>query len=270
MYADLHIHTNYSDGLFSPAEIVERCEELKIKAIAVTDHDSIAAVEETRRSARDIIEVIPAVEMSSNIGEQDIHILAYYVDCQDSNMLSYFEDFRKHRAQRVKKILALLARDGVRIDFDRIKTDVDEQVSLGRPHIAGALLEDGYVSSIGEAFIRYLGYHSVYYVPKKCIHPKEVIKNIKAWRGVSVLAHPGTIDEAMIDELIACGINGIEIWHPDHSHRQQMVYCQLAASHGLLRTGGSDFHGFRGRYGQLGKIGCCEKEVLRLKKFSGL
>jgi predicted metal-dependent phosphoesterase TrpH len=266
VYADLHIHSTHSDGLFTPSEIVAMCSKLCIRMIAITDHDTVSCIQETKDAARDILDIIPAVEMSSNIGKLDIHILGYYINYEDGELLEYFEDFKRHRCARAKKIVEKLFRDGIELDFDHIKS-VHQNSSLGRPHIAEALVEHGYVNSINEAFVKYLGYQAPYYEPKKNIHPKDVIRKIKTWKGIPVIAHPGTInDDTLIQQLIADGIYGIEVWHPDHSSRCQDKFYAIAKKDGLLMTGGSDFHGFQGTYSQIGKYGCGEFEVLRLRE----
>ncbi len=265
-YADLHIHSTYSDGSLTPFEIVEVSAELQLKVISITDHDTVSGVEETIEAAQGAIEVIPAVEMSSNIGDLDIHILGYYVDYHDDDLLTYLESFKKHRIERVKKIMRNLSGDGIRLEFEQIKV-IAKSCSLGRPHIAEVLVENGYVKSIDEAFAKYLGYHTPYYEPKKNIHPREVIQKIKKCKGVPVIGHPGTIkDEQIIYQLIMDGAVGIEVWHPDHTLRWRQKFHEIALKNGLLMTGGSDCHGKRFGSIQIGRTGCSEKDISRLKK----
>jgi predicted metal-dependent phosphoesterase TrpH len=167
---------------------------------------------------------------------------------------------------RVKKIVEKLFRDGIELDFNYIKS-VHQNSSLGRPHIAEALVEHGYVNSINEAFVKYLGYQAPYYEPKKDIHPKEAIRKIRAWGGIPVIAHPGVVnDDTLVHQLISDGLYGIEVWHPDHSQRCQDKFYAMAKRDGLLMTGGSDFHGFQGTSSQIGQCGCGEIEVLRLRE----
>jgi len=266
VYADLHIHSIHSDGLLSPSEILKIAKEFELKTVAITDHDSVSGVKETITLAGNEIEVIPAAEISSNIGKLDIHILGYYVDYENAELLSCLDNFKQHRLSRAKKIIENLYHDGVKLDFERIKT-LAQNGSLGRPHIAEALLKNGYVNSINEAFARYLGYHTPYYVPKMDIHPKEVIQKIKDWRGISVIAHPGAINnEDLIYQLIKDGALGLEVWHPEHNRKWQDTLYQIALKDGLLMTGGSDFHGFRAEFSQIGNFGCGKKEVAKLKK----
>ena len=265
-YADLHIHSIYSDGSLAPFEIIKVSKELQLKVISITDHDTVSGVEEMIALAEGEIEVIPAVEMSSNIGDLDIHILGYYIDYKDADLLEYLESFKKHRVKRVKKIIQKLSCDNIKLEFEQIKV-VAKNCSLGRPHIAEVLLENGYVKSISEAFARYLGYHSPYYEPKKSIDAKEVMQKIKKCKGVPVIAHPGiTKDEQILYQLIMDGALGIEIWHPDHTLRYQQKLSEVALKNGLLITGGSDYHGKRGGSARIGITGCSQKEVEMLKK----
>lgn len=266
-FADLHIHSTYSDGSFNPYEIVQLCKRSNLKAMALTDHDTVSGIEEAMSYSGHDFEVIPAVEMSSNIGDMDIHILGYYLDHRDPTLLTYLADFKQHRANRVKEIISKLHSDGIKLEFEQIKM-VAKDCSLGRPHIAEVLLENGYVRSITEAFRRYLGYGLPYYVPKKDIHPREVIKKIKNSGGIPVIAHPGTINsESILYQLIMDGALGIEVWHPEHTPRWCQSLCEIALKNGLLMTGGSDCHGKRIDAVRIGLTGCGQEEVSMLKQY---
>jgi len=267
-YADLHIHTSYSDGVYTPEEIVDIAVKSRISVIAITDHDSVAGIDEAIVCAKDKLDVIPAVELSANIGNRDIHILGYYIDYHSQEFLSYLEKFREYRLTRAKKIVENLAQDGIKIDFAQVKK-IAQNSSMGRPHIAEALLECGYVRTRNEAFYRYLGYHCPYYEPKKEASPKKVIQKIKECSGISVIAHPGMMgaDNELIYKLISDGVLGIEVWHPEHTRKQEDDFYEIAMKHGLLMTGGSDFHGFPRGYCKIGDYGCQRTEVLNLKKW---
>lgn len=265
--ADLHIHSTYSDGLLTPREIVKLSVGLNLKTIAITDHDSVDGIQESITAAQNKIEIIPAVEMSSNIGDLDIHILGYCIDYTVVELNSFLAIFKEYRLKRVEKIIKKLSSDGVKLDLERIKA-IGGNGSLGRPHIAEALLENGYVHSINEAFIRYLGYHSPYYEPKKETTPKEIIQKIKDCKGIPVIAHPGTIGIRLdiVYQLIMDGIMGIEVWHPEHTKQQEQGLSEIALKNGLLMTGGSDFHGFPRSRSIIGKCGCRQEDVLKLKE----
>lgn len=266
-YADLHIHSNCSDGLLSPLEIVQHCKDIGLKTIAITDHDSVLAVEELRDAGHEGVEVIPAVEMSSNIGMLDIHILAYYIDHCNPDLLVYLAKLREHRVKRAKKIVERLSKDGIKLDFDRMQESAKNS-ALGRPHIAEALREHGYVQSIREAFVRFLSYHSPYYEPKMSIVPKDLLHKIKRWEGIAVVAHPGIYDDTdLVARLIEDGAVGIEVWHPEHSVACQQGMYEMASRNGLLMTGGSDCHGHRRSALQIGKCGCGQLQVQQLRDY---
>jgi predicted metal-dependent phosphoesterase TrpH len=265
--ADLHIHSTCSDGLLSPEEIVDYSCEIDLKTIAISDHDSVQAIELLEDTDHREVELIPAVELSANIGELDIHILAYFVDHENSDLCGYLEKLRAHRIKRARRIVEKLSHDGIKVDFDRMKA-IAKNSALGRPHIAEALREHGYVQSIREAFVRFLSYHSPYYEPKMSVEPQEIIKKIKRWRGIPVIAHPGVYNDTdLIQGLIAAGAVGLEVWHPDHSPACQQQLYEMASTDGLLMTGGSDCHGHRRSSLQIGKYGCGQVEVRRLKDY---
>ncbi|MGD8978537.1 MAG: PHP domain-containing protein [candidate division WOR-3 bacterium] len=265
--ADLHIHSNCSDGLLSPDEIVEYSSEIDLKTIAITDHDSVQAIDLLRNTDHREVELIPAVELSANIGKLDIHILGYFVDHENSDLRAYLEKLRAHRIERARKIVENLSNDGIKVDFDRMKA-IAKNSALGRPHIAEALREHGYVQSIREAFVRFLSYHSPYYEPKMSVGPQEILEKIKRWQGIPVIAHPGIYnDNSLVHGLIAAGAVGLEVWHPDHSPVCQQELYELASAEGLLMTGGSDCHGHRRSSLQIGRCGCGQVEVRCLKDY---
>ncbi len=265
--ADLHIHSNHSDGSHRIDEIIEISKNMGLKTISITDHDTVSGIPEALLIAQDSIEVIPAVEMSSNLGSMDVHILGYYIDCGRSEMLDYLDSFKQHRMERVMSIVKHLYEDGIKIEFERIKM-LAGNCSLGRPHIAEVLIESGYVKTISEAFSRYLRQGQPYYEPKKNVAPKEVIKLIKECKGVPVIAHPGILHfESIIYQLIMDGCLGIEVWHPEHSMHDRQRFSEIAIKNGLIMTGGSDCHGQRGGNAQIGSIGCQEKDVIDLKNY---
>ncbi len=237
----------------------------RLKTVSITDHDTISGVPEALSIAADTIEVIPAVEMSSNLGSLDVHILGYYISCDNGNLLEYLDGFKQHRLERVKRIVNHLNNDGIKIEFEQIKIYA-EGSSLGRPHIAEVLIENGYAKSSNEAFARYLGQGRPYYEPKKDVHPHVVIALIKECKGVPVIAHPGILRfESVIYQLIMEGCLGIEVWHPEHSLHDRQRFYELAIKNGLVMTGGSDCHGYRGSAVQIGSIGCQVKDVSDLR-----
>ncbi len=256
--------------MLSPSEIVQYCHEIGLETIAITDHDSLMALDELRDNGDMGINVIPSVEMSSNIESIDIHILAYYIDHDNPDLLGYLETLREHRVKRAKKIVERLSRDGIKLDFDRMR-ELAKNSALGRPHIAEALRESGYVQSVREAFVRFLSYHSPYYEPKMSIAPKDLLKKIDEWNGIAVIAHPGIYgDGDLINRLIDDGAVGIEVWHPDHSVACQQELYEMASNNGLLMTGGSDCHGHHRSGLQIGRCGCGQREVQLLRDYKSI
>jgi predicted metal-dependent phosphoesterase TrpH len=265
--ADLHIHSTFSDGLLSPQKIVARAVNAALKTIAITDHDSAEGISAALAAADGTIEVIPAVEMSANIKDIDVHILGYFVDYTDDELTAYLNEFKIYRIARVEKILKKLSSDGINVDVEQVKL-IGGGGSLGRPHIAEALRQSGYVHTINEAFFRFLGYHSRYYEPKKEARPRDVIKMITHCGGIAVAAHPGALGSSeILYQLIMDGIAGIEVWHPEHSKQAEAEYYESAMKNGLLMTGGSDFHGFPRSPIDIGSYGCSNEDVARLKEY---
>lgn len=269
-YADLHIHTTHSDGIYNPKDVIDISLKSGIFVVAIADHDSVSGIDEAIEYAKKRVEIIPAVELSSNIGSCDIHILGYYIDHHSPDFLNYLEEFKKYRLIRAKKIVEKLSRDGMKIDFEQVK-QIAKNSAMGRPHIAEALMETGYVRSISEAFSRYLGYHCPYYEPKKEVSPKEAMERIKKCGGIPVVAHPGMMgaDSGLLYKLISDGVLGIEVWHPEHTPRQEDDFYEIAMKHGLLMTGGSDFHGYPRGYCKIGEYGCSKYDVSFLKEMAG-
>jgi len=245
-YVDLHIHSNFSDSTLSPREIVQMAKEKGLRAIAVTDHDSVAGVEEASRMGEELgVEVVSGVELSVSDGVSDIHVLGYFVDHSDSSFVSELERFKTARFERVKKILAKLKELEVDIELDSV-LKIAENGALGRPHVAEALLDSGYVDTFEEAFRRYIGFRSPAYVPKLLLSPSDAFMLVERAGGISALAHPGTVQrDDLIPEFVELGMKAIEVWHPKHDRGAVKYYMELAKRYGLAVTGGSDSHGSR-------------------------
>ncbi|UCF78717.1 MAG: PHP domain-containing protein [Candidatus Eiseniibacteriota bacterium] len=252
-YIDLHIHSSCSDSPLSPREVVRIASEKGLRAVAVTDHDSVAGVEEAIDEAAEYgIEVVSGVELSVSDGLSDIHILGYFVDHADEVFQRELEKFRVARFERVKKILAKLKELEVDIDLESVLKIADNG-SIGRPHVAEALLDSGYVDTFEEAFRRYIGHRSPAYVPKMLLSSSDAFRLIERAGGVSVLAHPGTVQrDDLIPEFVELGMAGIEVWHPKHDRGTVRYYMELARRHGLVVTGGSDSHGSRTAHAGIG------------------
>ncbi len=268
--ADLHIHTSYSDSLLSPVEVTEYAKKRGLQTIAITDHDSILGIEEARAGGGQELEVIPGVELSTIYQDIDVHILGYYVDFRDRKLIEYLADLQHFREGRARQMIEKLAGYGIRIEYDRVR-DIAQRGALGRPHIATAMQEKGYVSTIDEAFYRFIGYHGPCYVPKKEIEPHAAIKTIKEFGGVAVLAHPGVYGcDELTAQVLKDGIDGVEVWHPEHSRSCIERLLRLAKENGLLITGGSDCHGGRkGRSVLIGQVFVDECYVNALRQRAG-
>ncbi|OPZ74313.1 MAG: Error-prone DNA polymerase [Firmicutes bacterium ADurb.Bin456] len=252
MRADLHIHTTYSDGTKSPEEIVSLAKSVGLAAIAITDHDTLEGVEPAIEAGRrQNLEVIPGIELSAECKSGEIHILGYLIDLKQQEFLDKLSLFRQSRIDRMKKMIKKLRELGLEVQFNRV-LEISGYGSLGRPHLAAALLETGAIKSTQEAFDRYIGEGKEAYVPRYKLNPDGAIKLIRDAGGVPVLAHPGMIESTPTpEELIVSGLAGLEAYHPAHSRELSAYYVRLARAKGLIITGGSDYHGpgHPGRYG---------------------
>jgi hypothetical protein len=239
---DLHVHTSASDGKFSPSEIVQEALRAGMSAIAITDHDTLGGIAEALAAARgSSLEVIPGVEISTDAPSSEVHILGYFVDQDDPTLIRWLHDFQDSRVDRARRILARLSRMGLPLSLGRVE-EMANGGSLGRPHIAGAMVERGYVSTIHEAFDRYIGPNRPAYVPRRKVTPVEAIQLVRGARGVPVLAHPRLVRQ-LVPGLAAHGLKGIEAYYAGYRTEDTGELLDLALKHGLIATGGSDFHG---------------------------
>ncbi len=242
--ADLHTHTTFSDGALSPQELVRKAHAAGLKTIAITDHDHVAALEEGIEWGKNYgIEVIPGLELSATFGEKDVHILAYFFDPTDRRLLEYLEVFRKERLRRAEKIVEKLNKINIPITLNAVLEQAGVG-SVGRPHIASALVEEGLTGSYHEAFSKYIGTNGPAYEKKFQLSPEEAFRLVSSAGGLTFLAHPGNYtSEAEVLELIKRGVDGIEVIHPSHSEERQEHYRGVVNQYFLLESGGSDYHG---------------------------
>jgi len=243
---DLHIHTSASDSLLTPTEVVEIAKKCGLSAISITDHDTISGFPEAKKKADELeIEIISGVELSVAYIGDDFHLLGYLIDYENPEFLKKINGFRQERSIRGEKMVEKLNELGIDLRMDTVRA-IAGNGSVGRPHLADALVKEEFVHTYDEAFARYLGYHAPAYVPKKFLTPQEGIDLVHLVRGVAVLAHPGTSrSQHAIYDFMEMGLDGIEAYHSQHDRNLTTHYVNLAKKLGLIYTGGSDCHGRR-------------------------
>lgn len=247
---DLHTHTTQSDGSASPAELIARASSKRARAIAITDHDTVAALDEARDAAdRYGIEFISGIEISAEYSPGTMHILGYCLDERSVALNEQLGKLREAREKRNPEIAKRLQALGLDIGYDEVSAAAGNEV-VGRPHFARLMVERGYATSIQDAFDRFLKKGAAAYVEKARLSPRASVNLIRDAGGVAVLAHPyqlrlssyEAVDE-LVAELSGFGLDGIEAIYSRHSPDQRVAYAEIAARHGLLVTGGSDYHG---------------------------
>lgn len=244
MSVDLHVHSVASDGLHAPEELLQMAAATHLRAIAITDHDSVDSVGPALAEAQSCeVEVVPALELSSHIGEHDAHFLGYYLDYQSTELAARLQDLRNARDERAAHMLDLLRTKGIDIDFQDLRRAAGRG-AVGRAHVAALLVEKGHVGSVAQAFDRFLTRGAPCYVEKAVLRTDEIINLVRGLGGVVVLAHPGVSGvDTHIRRLAGEGLQGIEAFHADHTLEQIQEYRRLADRLDLIVTGGSDFHG---------------------------
>jgi len=243
------MHSTFSDGLKSPAELVGMAVEKRLIAMSLTDHDCLDGVNAAIEAGRDLgVEVLSGVELSCEFKGRDLHILGYGVDPDHAEFQEMLRKFRETRHNRGLKIIEKLNALGVAIDAEDVIRKSGEG-ALGRPHIAAVLVEKGIVSNTTEAFDKYIADGGPAYVPKYKMTPSEAIRYIRMAGGLAFVAHPGIFLENIeeLDALIAERFDGIEVHHPKHTPVTALRLAAIAKKEGLLVSGGSDYHGFSGR-----------------------
>ncbi|MBS4023434.1 MAG: PHP domain-containing protein [Dethiobacter sp.] len=265
--ADLHIHTTASDGLLTPQEVVASAARLGLHAISVTDHDTVDGLKEAVQAAeKTSLEVIPGIELSTEHRDKEIHILGYYIDINNYELSLLLAALQKSRAGRAEKMVEKLESLGKNIEMKSVSR-IAGRAAPGRPHIARALLERGYVKNMKQAFDELIGHQGPAYVERFKLTPQEAINIIKKAGGVAVWAHPGlTGDNSLLKEFLCSGLQGLEVYHPEHSWHAVSRYRSLAREWGLLVTGGSDYHGCgEGIAGTLAACGVSRQELSALR-----
>jgi len=243
---DLHLHTTASDGVFSPEDIVAKAARLGLRIIAICDHDTVDGISRALAAAKAFtgLRVIPGVEVSTDFPAGEVHVLGYFIDHTNKELGATLKRMRQTRRERARGMIAKLDKLGIHIDWSRVQ-EIAGSGSIGRPHIAQAMLEKGYINSIGDAFYRYISKGGPAYVERIKMTPEEAVKLILRSGGLPVLAHPLTIDdpEAVTTRLKAVGLIGIEAYYGEFNAEQVSYLVKMAHRHNLIVTGGSDYHG---------------------------
>ena len=248
MKIDLHIHTTYSDGAFSPEQVVDTALECSLDVIALTDHDNILS----HKIASDYVkkqglklEIIPGVEINTIYKGYEVHILGYFMDVNNSEFQELLKTQQQARVDQTTQIVDLLNKKaGIRVKYEDIKSLVAQGGSIGRPHIARAIVSAGGVANVMEAYAKYINDSSPVYVARKTVSPHDAVEIINDAGGIPVFAHPIDVDisEKLTKELVSYGLRGIEAYHRKHSPAVVEYFSSLAEKYGLIITGGSDFH----------------------------
>ena len=242
--ADLHLHTNFSDGTETPERVVELAHQAGLRAIAITDHDTTEATAlAADAAARYGIELLPGIEMSASVDGLEVHLLGFLMELAHRPLVEHLTRQQARRVQRVHEMVSRLQRIGVRIEAAEV-FELAGRGTVGRPHVARVLLRHGYVATLAEAFSTYLGPENPGFVPGSPVPPADIIRLIRGAGGIPVLAHPVYLKrDGLIEGLAAEGLVGLEVYHAGHVPEMVRHYEALADRCTLLRTGGSDYHG---------------------------
>ncbi|MCI0476052.1 MAG: PHP domain-containing protein [Anaerolineales bacterium] len=239
---DLHAHSTASDGELTPAALVQYAHERGLSALALTDHDTVdgldAAIEAARSNA---LELVPGVELSCDVPKNEVHILGYFIDWRDANFLALLAKFREGRFGRAEKMTKKLTTLGAPITFERVR-QIAGDASIGRPHVAQALVEAGHVATVSEAFERFIGRTGPAYVERFRLTPEDAVALILRAGGVPVLAHPREVTQ-YIEPLVKVGLIGLEALYGMYDEATRADLVRRAKQYDLIVTGGSDFHG---------------------------
>ena len=243
---DLHIHSTASDGKFSPEAIVSKAAAFGLTIIALADHDSVDGIAPALEAAKAFpqLRIIPAVEISTDLPTGEAHVLGYFIDYTSDELRSALERFRSSRQRRAQGMIAKLRDLGIHIDWRRVQ-EIAGSGSIGRPHIAQAMLEKGYITSLREAFAKYIRQGGPAYVEREKMTPVEAVALIVRSNGLPILAHPFTVNdpETMIIRLKAAGLVGIEAYYNSYTADEIKSLVSMSDRHSLITTGGSDYHG---------------------------
>ena len=273
MSADLHVHTTASDGWLSPTNIIDEAIQANLSYIAITDHDTVDGLLQLRKIRQSLpasLVVIPGIELSTDLPDNEVHILGYYIDIFNAELRHQLDLLIVNRHERTKRIIVKLNQLGYSITYLRVLELAGQVTSIGRPHIAKALVEKKYFSTVSDVFTTLLDKNGPAYIPHYKLAPKHVIELIVRAGGVPVLAHPGLVgNDNIVLDIIDAGIVGLEVYHPKHDEMQIQKYLALANKYHLAITGGSDFHAIPARFPhKLGIFTIPANLVCQLQKLS--
>ncbi|MFA5064184.1 MAG: PHP domain-containing protein [Dehalococcoidia bacterium] len=273
MRFDLHLHTTGSDGRLTPSEMVTLAAERGLEVLSITDHDSVSGVSGALAAAAGVkkLTVVPGVEINTDLATGELHVLGYFINYEDEELVASLAKIRESRVGRAQKMVARLDELGMPVDWQRV-LDLARGESICRPHIAQAMLEKGYISDEKEAFDKYIGRDGPAYVGREKVGPVDAVRIVKKAGGIAVLAHPADIADVdnIIVELKTAGLDGIEAYYGQYNSRTISRIVGLAKRHDLLTTGGSDYHHFcDGREAELGSVDIPESSIVKLFAAAG-
>ena len=269
---DLHLHTTQSDGNLTPTQLIQLVASRGLRVVAITDHDITDALPEAFEAARAYpqLTLIPGVELSTDIPGNEIHMLGHYIDYRDSGFQATMKEFRDGRVGRAQEMVRKLAKLGMPVDWERV-VEIAGEGTIGRPHIAQALVEKGYFEYPQQAFERHLGRNGLAYAEREKMTPQQATELIVAAGGVPSLAHPAQLEgiDDIIQDLKRHGLSGMEVYYAEYDDETRARLLAIAERHGLLPVGGSDYHAF-GTPGEHlpGEMGPPMEVAVRLKELA--
>lgn len=246
-YVDLHTHSTASDGIYAPAELLRGASEAGLRVLALTDHDTTDGIREAAEVAQRLgIDFIPGIELNTDTSGGEVHVLGYFPEFERPAFQAVLKTLRDARERRGQRMVELLNEHGIHVSWERVREIA--QGTVGRPHVARALMEAGYVQSIGEAFDKYIGKGRIAYVPRYHLSPVDATRLIDSANGLPVIAHPLTLPglptlREWLPELCAAGMVGLETYYGPYTEEDERELRALASEYGLIPTGGTDFHG---------------------------
>lgn len=273
MKCDLHLHSTASDGRLTPREIVKLAVEKGVKIISITDHDSVAGVEEALLEAINcpLLQIIPGVEINTDYTSGEVHVLGYFINYEDPKFVDTLRKIRESRVERAQKMIDKLYAMGMRVEFSRVQ-ELARGESICRPHIAQALLEKQYIQTEKEAFDKYIGRNGPAYVEREKVQPSDAVKIIKKAGGLPVLAHPADIVnlDDLIIELKTVGLVGLEAYYGEYDVPEINRMVAVSRKYNLVATGGTDYHHFQdGRETPIGSVDIPLASIEMLYNLSG-